>query len=76
MAHQFVMIDSIEELFQIEVDHPSVDPYVRWCGRGGAERLPPIPIIGTKRTWRDVRLAAPLALPAPDWRWGALCSRF
>jgi SAM-dependent methyltransferase len=23
------------------------DPYVRWCGRGGAERLPPIPIIGT-----------------------------
>ena len=20
------------------------DPYVRWCGRGGAERLPPIPI--------------------------------
>src|ERR1019366_6726524 len=23
---------------------PYTDPYVRWCGRGGAERLPPIPI--------------------------------
>ncbi len=22
------------------------DPYARWCGRGEAERLPPIPIIG------------------------------
>jgi hypothetical protein len=22
-------------------------PYVRWCGRGGAARLPPIPILGT-----------------------------
>jgi hypothetical protein len=22
-------------------------PVVRWCGRGGAERLPPIPISGT-----------------------------
>src|SRR5881398_1752591 len=24
---------------------PYTDPYVRWCGRGGAVRLPPIPII-------------------------------
>src|SRR5882757_933703 len=24
LAHQFVMIDSIEEFFQIEIDHPSV----------------------------------------------------
>src|SRR5208283_1992431 len=23
---------------------PYTDPYVRWCGRGGAVRLPPIPI--------------------------------
>ena len=23
---------------------PYTDPYVRWCGRGGAARLPPIPI--------------------------------
>ena len=23
---------------------PDTDPYVRWCGRGGAVRLPPIPI--------------------------------
>ena len=22
------------------------DPYARWCGRGGAARLPPIPIAG------------------------------
>jgi hypothetical protein len=36
-------------------------PYVRWCGRGGAARLPPIPIAatsccGTSRTWRCVRV--------------------
>src|SRR6266436_1191603 len=24
---------------------PYTDPYVRWCGRGGAARLPPIPIM-------------------------------
>jgi site-specific DNA recombinase len=24
LAHQFVVIDSVEEFFQIEVDHPSV----------------------------------------------------
>src|ERR1019366_9042424 len=35
---------------------PYTDPYVRWCGRGGAERLPPIPIVGTFRTRRDVRI--------------------
>src|SRR5512145_1541527 len=23
---------------------PYADPHVRWCGRGGAARLPPIPI--------------------------------
>ena len=23
------------------------DPYARWCGRGGAARLPPIPIAAT-----------------------------
>ncbi|MFH0302997.1 hypothetical protein AAFX91_38745, partial [Bradyrhizobium sp. 31Argb] len=23
---------------------PDTDPYVRWCGRGEAARLPPIPI--------------------------------
>src|SRR6266852_8730338 len=26
------------------VEPPYTDPYVRWCGRGGAARLPPIPI--------------------------------
>ena len=24
---------------------PDADPHVRWCGRGGAVRLPPIPIL-------------------------------
>ena len=24
---------------------PDTDPYVRWCGRGGVARLPPIPIL-------------------------------
>ena len=32
------------------IEPPCTDPYARWCGRGGAERLPPIPIFGTKRT--------------------------
>src|SRR6516165_1967909 len=26
------------------LEPPYTDPYVRWCGRGGAQRLPPIPI--------------------------------
>jgi len=26
---------------------PYADPHVRWCGRGGAARLPPIPIAST-----------------------------
>src|SRR6267142_5910971 len=34
------------------LEPPYTDPYVRWCGRGGAARLPPIPIIGTKQTCR------------------------
>ena len=28
------------------LEPPCTDPYARWCGRGGAERLPPIPITG------------------------------
>ena len=26
------------------LEPPCTDPYARWCGRGGAERLPPIPM--------------------------------
>src|SRR5208337_6343 len=26
------------------IEPPDADPLVRWCGRGGAARLPPIPI--------------------------------
>ena len=37
------------------LEPPCTDPYARWCGRGGAARLPPIPIaatlcVGTFRT--------------------------
>src|SRR6516164_4429138 len=28
------------------LEPPDTDPYVRWCGRGGVARLPPIPIKG------------------------------
>ena len=27
------------------------DPYARWCGRGGAVRVPPIPISAPRRNW-------------------------
>src|SRR6266852_1462521 len=33
------------------LEPPYTDPYVRWCGRGGAARLPPIPIFGVKRAF-------------------------
>jgi hypothetical protein len=39
----------------VDMLRPYTDPYVRWCGRGGAERLPPIPIFGTNLPIRDVR---------------------
>src|SRR5262249_44166299 len=29
---------------RIITEPPDTDPYVRWCGRGGVVRLPPIPI--------------------------------
>jgi hypothetical protein len=28
----------------LQIEPPCTDPYARWCGRGGAARLPPIPI--------------------------------
>jgi hypothetical protein len=51
------------------LEPPYTDPYVRWCGRGGAARLPPILIFGPTRpparllhvrswreqTWRSFR---------------------
>src|SRR5271166_6608676 len=35
---------------------PYADPHVRWCGRGGAARLPPIPISAPK--FNRIRTAA------------------
>src|SRR5882724_10177824 len=32
------------------LEPPYTDPYARWCGRGGAARLPPIPIIDPHQT--------------------------
>src|SRR5206468_4436617 len=35
------------------LEPPYTDPYVRWCGRGGAEGLPPIPINGAQTEVTD-----------------------
>ena len=32
------------------VEPPCTDPYARWCGRGGAARRPPIPIVDPNRS--------------------------
>jgi hypothetical protein len=40
------------------LEPPCTDPYARWCGRGGAARLPPIPIVDPYRTFdRDSKKA-------------------
>jgi hypothetical protein len=46
------------------LEPPCTDPYARWCGRGGAARLPPIPIFGTFRTSRDVCLESAMRFKA------------
>ena len=33
-----------EQVSAQSTEPPDTDPYVRWCGRGGAARLPPIPV--------------------------------
>jgi hypothetical protein len=38
------------------LEPPYTDPYVRWCGRGGVVRLPPIPINGTWLPHGNVRI--------------------
>ena len=42
---------------------PNAGPHVRWCGRGGVARLPPIPIQLSIAYWP--RPPPPLARPAP-----------
>src|ERR1019366_806441 len=52
---------------------PYTDPYVRWCGRGGAERLPPIPIIGRQAEMAAARLSrepTSTGYPASLGTWG------
>jgi hypothetical protein len=41
---------------------PYTDPYVRWCGRGGAARLPPIPIDGREHDGMLDRVGAAISL--------------
>jgi RNA-directed DNA polymerase len=43
------------------LEPPYTDPYVRWCGRGGVVRLPPIPIRGPYRKSRE------RSLPCRNW---------
>ena len=54
------------------VEPPCTDPYARWCGRGGAARLPPIPI--ALRPQRVTRADTPLA-PAPGCLWPSVSVR-
>jgi hypothetical protein len=42
------------------LEPPCTDPYARWCGRGGAARLPPIPICDPQRVWCSVIPQRPL----------------
>src|SRR6202022_3673249 len=43
------------------LEPPYTDPYVRWCGRGGAARLPPIPI-GSLLSHQDLRATRAILL--------------
>jgi hypothetical protein len=50
LAHQFVVIDSIEKLFQIEISHPAValrNILLRLCQ--GLMRRPPRAVMGERR---------------------------
>jgi site-specific DNA recombinase len=54
LAHQFVMIDSIEELFQIKINHPAVacsNILLRLSHRMmcGSTRSKPIAVLGKRR---------------------------
>ena len=37
------------------IEPPCTDPYARWCGRGGAVRLPPIPIVSRRASCAQSR---------------------
>src|SRR5215813_3833088 len=44
------------------LEPPCTDPYARWCGRGGAARLPPIPIAATSCSGPSRHIAPPRIL--------------
>jgi hypothetical protein len=59
------------------LEPPCTDPYARWWGRGGAARLPPIPIaatlcVGTKRSWRRSHRMSVVWGEAEDIRSGSV----
>ena len=52
------------------VEPPCTDPYARWCGRGGAARLPPIPIkppTGSQSTAQPNDPAGNVKFARIDW---------
>src|SRR6202008_595709 len=48
------------------LEPPCTDPYARWCGRGGAARLPPIPIAATLCIGPTQTSHPPLRTSAPE----------
>src|SRR5215813_13701064 len=50
------------------LEPPCTDPYARWCGRGGAARLPPIPIAATSCCGPNAKCGRPV-------KWSAYRSR-
>jgi hypothetical protein len=55
------------------IEPPCTDPYARWCGRGGAARRPPIPVIAALRPVKAKIYRLPYG---PSWArsWVGLCS--
>ncbi len=46
-VNYYALADGRNHMIQSDLtEPPDADPHVRCCGRGGAERLPPIPIDG------------------------------
>jgi hypothetical protein len=57
------------------LEPPCTDPYARWCGRGGAARLPPIPIFGPLPPNACNAACRSNSYPAPSTSSHFLCDR-